>query len=143
MDEIDQMPGPALVPELAVTDIAASLRFWVDLCGFSIRYDRPEEGFAYLRRGGADVMLVQLGIDRDWVTGTLERPLGRGINFQITVPALAPILDALSAGGWSLFAAREERWYRKADGYVGQAQFLVLDPDGYLVRFAESLGERR
>ncbi len=38
-------------PELGTA--AASLNFWVTLCGFEILYDRPKEGFAYLRSGNA------------------------------------------------------------------------------------------
>ena len=41
-----------LVPELLVIDLAASLRFWCELLGFMIAYDRPEEGFAYLDLNG-------------------------------------------------------------------------------------------
>jgi len=33
-----------------------------------------------------------------------------------------------------------ERWYRRDNTAVGQRQFLVMDPDGYLLRFAQSLG---
>lgn len=36
----------------------------------------------------------------------------------------------------------EEAWYRKGDFEVGQRQFLVQDPDGYLLRLVEGLGER-
>jgi|SRR5450631_546837 len=35
--------SPGLVPELLITDLAASLNFWVTLCGFEILYDRPKE----------------------------------------------------------------------------------------------------
>jgi catechol 2,3-dioxygenase-like lactoylglutathione lyase family enzyme len=71
----------ALVPELVVADLAASLRFWCDLLGFQITYQRPEDEFAYLQRGRAQVMLeVSKG---NWQTGKWERPLGRGINLQI------------------------------------------------------------
>ena len=38
--------SPCLVRELLVTDLAASLDFWVTLCGFEILYERPKEGFA-------------------------------------------------------------------------------------------------
>jgi|GEM_PF-6643447 len=37
-----------LVPELDVTEMSASLNFYVTVCGFTIRYERPEERFAYL-----------------------------------------------------------------------------------------------
>jgi catechol 2,3-dioxygenase-like lactoylglutathione lyase family enzyme len=50
-----------LAPELLVTDLRASLRFWVDLLGFANAYERPEEHFFYLDRVGVQVMLEQYG----------------------------------------------------------------------------------
>ncbi|MGE0210091.1 MAG: bleomycin resistance protein [Parvibaculaceae bacterium] len=132
-----------LVPEFLVTDLARSLRFWTGLIGFRIAYDRPEDGFAYLDLDGAQVMLEQRDpASRQWLTGGLEPPLGRGINFQIEVPAVGPVLARLKEAGWPLFMACEEAWYRAGDVEVGQRQFLVQDPDGYLLRLAEDLGER-
>ncbi|MET7243865.1 VOC family protein [Methylobacterium sp. EM32] len=132
-----------LVPELVVTDLAASLRFWVDLIGFRIAYDRPENNFAYLDLDGSQVMLDQYNpSDRRWRTGPMERPFGRGINFQIEVAAVEPVLDRLEAAGWPLFMAVEDAWYRAGTIEVGQRQFLVQDPDGYLLRLGAKLGER-
>ena len=65
---------PAFVPELSVTDLAASRRFWCDLVGFTVKYERPEEGFAYLVQGQAHLMLDQAGLGRTWATGRLETP---------------------------------------------------------------------
>ncbi|WP_027132473.1 bleomycin resistance protein [Geminicoccus roseus] len=134
---------PALVPELVVTDLDASLRFWRDLIGFRIAYDRPEDGFACLDLNGARVMLEQRDPRaRQWITGRFERPFGRGINFEIQVPAATPILQRLERAGWDLYMACEEKWYRAGDRETGQRQFLVQDPDGYLLRLAEDLGLR-
>ncbi|WP_353650615.1 VOC family protein [Nakamurella sp. A5-74] len=133
---------PALVPELLVSDLTASLEFWCGLCGFVVDYRRNEDRFAYLSSGSAHVMLEQQGIGRNFVTGPLEPPLGRGINFQIAVPELAPLLAALDRAGHSLFMAQETRWYRVGDEEAGVEQFLVNDPDGYLLRFQASLGRR-
>lgn len=36
----------------------------------------------------------------------------------------------------------EEKWYRADDAYLGNKQFIVQDPDGFLLRFFEDLGER-
>ena len=36
----------------------------------------------------------------------------------------------------------ETKWYRTGDVESGVAQFLVTDPDGYLLRFQSSLGKR-
>jgi catechol 2,3-dioxygenase-like lactoylglutathione lyase family enzyme len=131
---------PALVPELLVESVAVSIEFWCGLCGFEVRYDRPEEGFAYVVLGGAHVMLEQAGVGRNWVTGPLERPLGRGVNLQISVPAIEPILMSLREGGWPLFMEPETKWYRIGDTESGVQQFLVTDPDGYLLRFQAALG---
>ena len=132
-----------LVPELSVADIAASLRFWRDLCGFTIAYDRPEDGFAYLDRDGGQVMLDELRPGRGrWATGSLEPPLGRGINLQIDVSDTVSILERLAGASWPLFMAPEEKWYRAGAIEVGVRQFLVQDPDGYLIRFSARIGER-
>lgn len=134
----------ALVPELVVSDLTASLQFWCDYLGFAILYDRPEESFAYLILGEAQVMLEQHDpTDHSWETGLMEKPYGRGINFQIEVEAVAPILERLKQANYPLFIPLEERWYRADDMEFGQQQFLVQDPDGYLLRLIEDLGERK
>jgi len=132
-----------LVPELLVRDLAASRRFYCDLLGFQVLYERPEDGFVYLEIAGAQIMLEQFEEGEDyWITGPMTPPFGRGINFEIGVPLLEPLLHGLRSADWPLFRPPEERWYRRDEVQVGQRQFLVQDPDGYLLRFAEDLGER-
>jgi len=131
-----------LVPELLITDLSTSLRFWRDLCGFRVVFDRVDEGFAYLDLGGAQIMLDQRGLTRDWETGPMALPYGRGINFHIRVPAIEPLVAALAGAGWPLFLSPERKWYRTGDVETGVHQFLVQDPDGYLVRFSAWIGER-
>ncbi len=128
---------PALVPELLVASLDQSLAFWRDLCTFSVRYARPEEGFAYLQLGSAHVMLEQAGVGRNWITADLERPLGRGVNFQVSVPSVAPLVARLEAARWPLFMEPEIRSYRVGDTELAVVQFLVQDPDGYLIRFQQ------
>ena len=138
------MPPPrpaALVPELAVRDLRRSLDFWCGLCGFAVVFDRPEQGFACVQRGTARVMLDQLGRDRDWVTAPLEPPFGRGMNLEIAVASVQPLLDRLAAAGWPLFLAPEAKSYRVGTRAVRVRQFLVQDPDGYLLRFSERLDD--
>ena len=127
--------GPMLVPELLVRDLDASLAFWCGICGFDIRYSRPEEGFAYLALGGAHVMLEQVGVGRNWITGDLEPPLGRGINLQIGVDDLDSILTALEAAAIAPFMPPEVKRYRTGEFETSVRQFLVTDADGYLIRF--------
>lgn len=112
------------------------------LCGFTVLYGRAEEGFAYVYLGSAHVMLDQIEVGRDWVTGPLDRPLGRGVNFEITIPSITDLVERFAASGWPLFMEPETKWYDKDQGEVGVRQFLVQDPDGYLLRFSSPLGER-
>ncbi|MBD1204886.1 MAG: VOC family protein [Rhodobacteraceae bacterium] len=131
----------ALVPELLVADLARSRAFYCELCGFAVRFARPEDGFLYLELGGAQIMLEEMG-EEAWVTGPMQAPFGRGINLQIEVEAVAPIAARLAAAGVVPFRALHEAWYREGDVEHGQAQLLVQDPDGYLLRFVEVLGTR-
>jgi catechol 2,3-dioxygenase-like lactoylglutathione lyase family enzyme len=142
MTAATSVPDPGLVPELLITDLDKSLDFWCRLCGFAVLYHRIQEGFAYVASGTAHLMLEQAGMGRNWITGPLERPLGRGINFQVSVPSIEPLLNALKEEGWPLFLAPETRWYKTGEHETGVVQFLVADPDGYLVRFQASLGRR-
>ncbi|WP_297110068.1 VOC family protein [uncultured Devosia sp.] len=129
----------ALVPELSVSDIVASRRFYCDVLGFAVLYERPEEGFAYLALDQAELMLDQIGEGRDWITGPLVPPLGRGANFQIEVAAIDPICARLQAAGIELFQPVETSTYRTAMDQVTQRQFCVQDPDGYLLRLCEKV----
>lgn len=134
----------ALVPEFAVTNCRKSIQFYCDVLGFTVRYDRPEDGFAYIALEEAELMLDQIGKGRDFDAEHLPKnyPFGRGINFQILAPDLNSMIDALEYAGVSLFLPVEERWYRKHDHEIGNRQFVVADPDGYLLRFYEDIGSR-
>jgi catechol 2,3-dioxygenase-like lactoylglutathione lyase family enzyme len=129
--------GSGLVPELSVSDIGRSLSFYCDVLGFGVRYQRPDEGFAFVEIGGSGLMLDQLGQGRDWLTAALEPPFGRGINLQIEVESLEPTVRRLSEAGVTLFQPVETKSYPVGDQVVTQRQFCVMDPDGYLLRFCE------
>ena len=127
-----------LVPELSVLDLKKSLRFYVEAIGFEIEYSREESQFVFLSFQGSQIMIEE--VNGNWETGILEYPFGRGINFQFIVSEIDPIIQSLQTAGYSLMKAPWESWYRKDNQTIGQREFLVQDPDGYLLRFAESLG---
>ncbi len=130
-----------LVPELICYDIERSLKFYVGLLGFTVRYARPEERFAYLDRDGAEIMLEQ-PTGRTFLTAPLEHPYGRGINFQIEVIDVKSLYDAVRAAGWPLLLELEDKWYRQDQLMRGNRQFVLQDPDGYVLRFFHDLGSR-
>ncbi len=137
------MPRPRIVPELYCSDISVSLKFYTETLGFDVRYSRPEERFASLDLHGAELMLEQTTtLERTLVAGTLERPFGRGLHLQIGVDDVDALHRRVVRSGARLFLPLEERWYRQHGSEAGQRQFAVQDPDGYLLRFFTSLGER-
>jgi catechol 2,3-dioxygenase-like lactoylglutathione lyase family enzyme len=133
---------PAMVPELDVTDVAASTAFYA-LLGFAPCSARPDEGFAYLVRDGAHLMLQTAdGPGRRFRTAPLVRPFGRGVNHQLEVEDVRAVHRAVRAAGHPLVVDLEERWYRAGDHEAGNLQFVVEDPDGHLWRPFEDLGTR-
>ena len=130
-----------LVPELYCSDLARSLRFYIEIAGFAVRYQRPEDRFAYLEREGAQLMIEQ-PTDRTWLAAPLEHPYGRGINLQIKVTDVDALHAAVVKSGARIFVPLEEKWYRRDHELLGNRQFVVLDPDGYLLRFFSDLGRR-
>lgn len=135
-------PEAALVPELCVSDVAASRRFYIETLGFEVRFERPEDGFVYLAREGAELMLDAADQGRTWLAAPAEQPYGRGINLQIWTDNVDALYDRVRKSGASVFLELEEKWYRCDAVYCGNRQFIVMDPDGYLLRFAQDLGER-
>lgn len=128
-----------LTPELGCTDVATSLAFYTGPLGFAVDYARPAQGFYHISRRGNALMLEQLGPE-SWALAPPEPPLGRGMHLQLSIPDAPGLAADLAAGGLPLFRPLEEAWYRDGGRWHGQAQFVVADPDGYLLRFASPLG---
>lgn len=130
-----------LVPEIYVSDIHQSKQFFIDVLGFSIRYERPEEQFVYLDFQGNALMLEGLsGDSRKWVTDNLIQPFGRGVNFQWEVDNAEVLYQRVQRlSSQSIYLPLEVKSYaREINGKqddIRQAQFIVASPDGYLFRF--------
>jgi len=140
-----------LVPELYVSDLARSLRFYIDLLGFAVAYERPEHRFAALSLGAARIMLEQLRATTpatsaeiaqgEWRTATLERPFGRGINLEVACDDVAAIAVRLAAAAYPALVELHEKSYRVGENDVHVRQLVVADPDGYLIRPSQRLAE--
>ena len=129
-----------LIPELSVTNIKTSLEFYVEILGFKVDYERKESKFVFISFNGSQIMLEE--VNNSWKTGSLERPFGRGINFQIEVTNIKLLVNNLKQKKYPLFKAPMENWYRKGNQLLGVREFLVQDPDGYLLRFSENFGSK-
>ena len=124
-----------LIPELSVSDINKTREFYVDILGFKICYERPEDKFIFVEKDGNQIMLEQ--INGNWNVGKMEYPFGRGINFEMTISDVDAVYERIEKAGIKLFRKMEVKDYECGDEIVHQKQFLVQDPDGYLLRFVD------
>lgn len=134
--------SPSLIPELYCVDFKATRDFYTDMLEFDVMYQREEDGFAMMIRQGAQIMIDQLGIGRDWISADLQYPFGRGVNFQIETSDINGFYSRLKSRGAAFFLDIEEKWYRIDNKYGGNRQFIVQDPNGFCLRFFENLGEK-
>ena len=124
-----------LIPELSVSDINKTRKFYVDVLGFKICYERPEDKFIFVEKDGNQIMLEQ--INGNWNVGKMEYPFGRGINFEMTISDVDAVYERIEKAGIKLFRKMEVKDYECGNETVHQKQFLIQDPDGYLLRFVD------
>ena len=124
-----------LIPELTVADIARTKDFYVRVLQFRIEYERPEDRFAFLSLEGTQLMVEQ--DNGHWSVGPLEYPYGRGVNFEMTVFDVERLYERVLALGAKPFRALETHRYQSGGETIAQREFLIQDPDGYLLRFTD------
>lgn len=70
----------------------------------------------------------------------MVEPLGR--LRKLNVEAVTPIIQTLGQAEFPLYRDSKDTWYQAENIEVGQREFIVQDPEGYLVKLIERLGER-
>jgi len=124
-----------IVPELYVSDIDKSLDFYKWL-GFEIKYDRPEKRFAFIEREGGQIMLCER--NGTWETAELVYPFGRGINLEIGTENVEALCEKVNSTNYPIFEELSMAEYRQGNNVIRQQEFLIQDPDGFLLRFSSS-----
>lgn len=134
-----------LVPELWCSDFEASMKFYTTTLGFDVAQQRGGDPHAYLAFYGAQIMIACWKLDGNWVPwlpDDMAPPFGRGMNLQFMVPDVDALYEkVLSQGVKPLIKIYEDEIW-KTDCMDTRRQFLISDPDGYVVRFAQSLRTR-
>ena len=127
-----------IIPELSVSNLEKSLNFY-KTAGFKLEYDRPENKFAFISLGKIQFMLQEISDNDKWTVAPLTHPFGNGINFQLEVNNLDEIYNNFKNNNYKIAFDMEENWYRQDDKLLGNREFLIQDPDGYLLRFFEDI----
>ncbi|MCC7570231.1 VOC family protein [Candidatus Micrarchaeota archaeon] len=128
-----------LVPELIVSNLEKSLNFYEKILNFKIEYERTENKFVFLSYNGSQIMIQEMTnkTKKTWISGKCEYPFGRGINLQIETNELDRIVDSLKKNNWKIEMGPEKNVYRKDNEHIKMREILVMDPDGYLLRFSQ------
>lgn len=122
-----------MIPELSVFDIEQTKRFYNDL-GFKIEYERPEEKFVFMSFQDSQFMFEQIH-DNGWNIDELIYPLGRGINFSITVDDIEGLYKLVKTLNLEIYRELNRSIYQVNGTEETQTEFLIQDPNGYLLRF--------
>ena len=122
----------SLIPELSVTDINKSRDFYLSL-GFEIKYERPENKFIFLQLEENQIMIEE--INGHWSVGEMQHPFGNGINLSMCVSDVNEKYKELKSKGIKMFRELEVHTYKCDDVEYSDSEFLLQDPDGYLLRF--------
>ena len=122
-----------LIPELSVFDILQTKNFYEEL-GFKIEYERQEEKFVFMSFQDSQFMFEQIH-DEGWSTGELIYPLGRGINFSIAVDDIENLYTLVKSKKLEIYKKLTQSVYLVNGIEEIQMEFLIQDPNGYLLRF--------
>ena len=128
-------PKPTLiaaVPQLFVSDIAASCAFFTDKLGFAVEFVYGDPSFyAQVKRDGAQIALRH--VDRD-VMDKIAVAMKADVDMltaSISVDDVMALYSEFQAAGVAFHQElRTEPW--------GARTFIVRDPDGNLLLFAGS-----
>ncbi len=121
-----------LIPELSVSNIDKSKEFYLKL-GFKVMYERKEDKFVFLELEGNQLMIEE--INDNWNTGKLEYPFGRGINISMTINDIDKYYQELVNKKIIFFKDIMTNEYDVNGKTYLDKEFLIQDPDGYLLRF--------
>ena len=119
------------VPFLAISDMEASIKFYIDKIGFEITQTWIDEGklrWCWLRRGGAALMLQEFRTEGHdaWVP---QGKVGEGVTiFFICLDALAIYREITTLD------------VKASTPFVGNGMWTtgMSDPDGYQLNFESS-----
>jgi catechol 2,3-dioxygenase-like lactoylglutathione lyase family enzyme len=121
-----------LTPNLIVSDVSRSIAFYRDALGFSLEQTVPDAEpfvFAIVKSGDVQIFLNAPGPAIEEYPAFTGRPLGGTLTLFIDVDDIrgsyAQLKDRVQ-----VVMPLETKWY-------GVTEFAFLDPDGYIITFAQ------
>lgn len=106
--------------------------FYEDV-GFQIVYERLEDKFCFMQLKNNQIMLEEN--NDNWNVAKMEYPYGNGINISMSVENVENLYRILKDKQVKFFLDLEVNEYRVGNKIFQDKEFLLQDPDGYLLRF--------
>ena len=121
-----------LTPNLVVSNVERSLAFYRDVLGFAVSATVPDAApyvFAAIASGGVEIFLNAPEPVIAEYPAFAGRPIGGTLTLYVEVSGVKGLHDALAARV-PIVTPLEKKFY-------GVTEFMIQDPDGYLITFGE------
>ena len=121
-----------LTPNLIVSDVERSMAFYRDVLGFTAQMTVPDASpyvFAIMTSGSIEVFLNAPEAAYAEYPAFKNQPIGGTLTLFIEVTEIEAAYARL-APLVKVVMPFEKKWY-------GMTEFAFLDPDGYIITFAE------
>jgi len=122
-----------VTPNLVVSNVSASLKFYEEVLGFARQMTVPEQQpfvFAGVGSGGVEVFLNQKEAVAAEYPAFSGKPLGGTFTMYIEVDDVEELHRRAQEHKARIVMPMEKKFY-------GMKEFAVADPDGYLITFAQ------
>jgi uncharacterized glyoxalase superfamily protein PhnB len=126
-----------VTPNLLVRDLDRSTAFYRDVLGFSVLATVPEQSpfvFVWMQRDGVNVFLNDAASAGEEYPTLRGKAIGASLTIYITLSGVDEYFKSVSPRA-TIEAPLDTKPY-------GMREFAVVDPDGYVLTFAEEVGGR-
>jgi uncharacterized glyoxalase superfamily protein PhnB len=124
-----------VTPNLVTNDIPRAVAFYRDVLGFSVVTTVPDAApfvFVLLERDGVNVFLNDARTVLHETPDATSLVVGQsGVAMFFTIDDVATLWEQVR-GRAPVIMALKDQWY-------GMREFIVTDPDGYVVTFAQRI----
>jgi uncharacterized glyoxalase superfamily protein PhnB len=123
-----------LTPNLVVSDVERSVRFYEDALGFRFAFgvpDQPPRVFSAVQRDGIEIFLnLRNPADEDF-PALHKMPIGGSLTQFIEVTDIDVLYEAVRHKARLVMDLKDQ--------FYGMREFAIADPDGWIITFAQRI----
>jgi uncharacterized glyoxalase superfamily protein PhnB len=132
-NEEDLMKYLKCTPNLVVSDVARSLKFYQETLGFEAGFtvpDGPPYVFGSVTSGAIEIFFNDRKAVAEEMPELAKEPIGGTMTLYIETDGVDGLYDRLAGMGVTIVSPLKTQFY-------GMREFTIADPDGWLVMFAQ------